>query len=56
MVIGGNFKYPSKKFVTRDIIANGQAATLNGVIIVLSLFASRTVNNNIVKEKTRLGI
>jgi len=54
--MGGNFKYPSKKFVTRDIIANGHAATLKGVIIVLSLFESRIVSDKIVRKNTRLEI
>jgi hypothetical protein len=54
--MGGNFRYASKKFVTRDIIANGQAATVKGVMIVFSLLASRIVRDNIARKNTRLGI
>jgi hypothetical protein len=54
-VIGGKFKYPNKKFVIKDIIAIGQATTVNGVMIDLNLLASTIVNDKIVIKKMMLG-
>jgi hypothetical protein len=55
IVIGGNFKGPSIKLTDSDIITNGQAVTVKGVIILFSLFISTIVKVRIVRKKIRLG-
>jgi hypothetical protein len=52
--MGGNLKKPKKKLVMREIITKGQAATVNGVIMVFNLRASYIVSDKIARKKAKL--